>query len=345
MTKKYDDKPLIATIIPTYKRPKQLKKAIESVLAQTFASFAVFVYDNNSGDETEEIVRQLQKKDPRVHYFCHPENIGAVANFHFGLEKVTSPFFSFLSDDDLLLPSFYETALSQFDHHPQAGFVCSAVVQATKEGRVIHVATQGWGAQDYYTPPDGLFAMISNHVEWMGVLFRKEVRDQIGNIDTEIKAIDVDFLYRAASQFPFAIIKKACGIFFQHATSYSYYSSLKVVWPSWLKMSANLQKRVSPSLLPRVEEAMQRDLIRKLLFAFVHSLKIGQFVLCREAALIMDTHCKKHLLARVMRSCTWFLEQVPFCHSLLSLLLRIRRLLLKNKWGLQRKFGPLVPSQ
>jgi glycosyltransferase involved in cell wall biosynthesis len=55
-------KPLITTIIPTYRRPKLLRRAIKSVLNQTYLHFQVCVYDNASGDETAEVVSELAKK-------------------------------------------------------------------------------------------------------------------------------------------------------------------------------------------------------------------------------------------------------------------------------------------
>ena len=155
-----DGSPLITAIIPTYKRPQRLKKAIESVLNQTFPLFEVWIFDNHSGDETEEVVWTFQKSDPRVHYCKHKVNIGAVANFNFGLKQVCTPFFSFLSDDDVLLPTFYETSLTVFKKFPQAGFVCGSVILANESGTVINVTTLSWKEREYYEPPDGLFEMI-----------------------------------------------------------------------------------------------------------------------------------------------------------------------------------------
>ena len=73
--------PQITTVIPTYRRPKLLRRAIESVLAQTYPHLTVTVFDNASGDETEEVVGELARRNPRVRYHCHPETIGASANF------------------------------------------------------------------------------------------------------------------------------------------------------------------------------------------------------------------------------------------------------------------------
>jgi glycosyltransferase involved in cell wall biosynthesis len=73
--------PKITTIIPTFRRPQLLRRAIRSVLAQNYDRFRVCIYDNASGDETAAVVGQFAREDPRVHYYCHSSNIGAWDNF------------------------------------------------------------------------------------------------------------------------------------------------------------------------------------------------------------------------------------------------------------------------
>lgn len=98
--------PLITTIIPTFRRPHLLGRALRSVLSQTYPHFRVCIYDNASGDETAAVVAEVAKGDSRVQYYCHPENIGANRNFLYGQERVETPYYSFLPDDDVLLPHF-----------------------------------------------------------------------------------------------------------------------------------------------------------------------------------------------------------------------------------------------
>src|SRR3990172_8253160 len=108
------NRPLITTIIPTYRRPALLRKAIESVLAQseTFPFFEILVCDNASGDETASVVSEFAEKDSRIKYFCHSHNIQAVPNFNFGMKQVKTPFFSVLADDNTLLPNFFRDAVN-----------------------------------------------------------------------------------------------------------------------------------------------------------------------------------------------------------------------------------------
>ena len=50
----------ISIIIPTYNRAKFIEKAIESVLNQTSNSYELVVCDNNSTDNTQEIVKKFE---------------------------------------------------------------------------------------------------------------------------------------------------------------------------------------------------------------------------------------------------------------------------------------------
>jgi hypothetical protein len=97
---------LITTVLPTFRRPQLLARAIRSVLDQTVTDFEVHVYDNASGDETSQIVLDIVDRDRRVKYYRHPTNIGAIENFKFGVARVAAPYFNVLSDDDFLLPGF-----------------------------------------------------------------------------------------------------------------------------------------------------------------------------------------------------------------------------------------------
>ena len=115
--------PVITTVIPTYQRPRLLERAIRSVLNQTYPRFQVCVYDNASEDETKEVVAKLMKEDPRVKYFCHSSNIGVGPNFNYGLSRIETQYFSILSDDDVLIPNFFESALEKLAHYPNAMLV------------------------------------------------------------------------------------------------------------------------------------------------------------------------------------------------------------------------------
>jgi glycosyltransferase involved in cell wall biosynthesis len=217
--------PMITTIMPTYRRPKLLRKAIISVLNQTYPHFQVCVYDNASGDETHDIVTEIAREDPRVKYHCHSENIGGIANYNYGMKKVTSPFFSLLADDNTLLPKFFEDAIYSLNQHPEAILYAGEVVGIhDKTGkRDYNSSHESWDAGLIF-PPDGLLNIIEKGLPTAidGVLFRREVLDSIGVFDPSFNgAIDHDYMMRIARNHIFYRSKSDCVLFLLHDGSWS----------------------------------------------------------------------------------------------------------------------------
>lgn len=229
--------PVISALIPTYRRPRLLRRAIRSVLAQTYPHLQVCVYDNDSGDETASVVQEIARADPRVKYHRHQENIGSLRNFAFAMEHVETPFFSFLSDDDFLLPDFYQTAMSSFEKHPEAIFSAALTLVVDEQCRMRPHKALGWKA-GLYTPPHGLLAFLKDgFLTWTGMVFRREVVDRVGPLNTEAHGYcDTDFVMRVVPRFAFVVEPKAGAVFVVHPGSSAYESGFESVWPGLLRI-------------------------------------------------------------------------------------------------------------
>lgn len=217
---------MITTIITTYRRPHLLKRALKSVLNQNYPHFKVCVYDNASNDETEKIMLDFMRNDSRVEYHRHPENIGMMANYAFGFSRINTPYFSFLSDDDYLLPWFYETALEGFKKYPDAAFSSCGVLAVDVNNNVVADPISGWKNEGYFPVPKGIYEMISsksNFPPLTGVLFQQEIVKDISPIwSKEIQVMwDPDYLIQIAARFPIVTSQKIAGIFFAHEGAFS----------------------------------------------------------------------------------------------------------------------------
>ena len=207
------DAPLITAVIPTYQRPQLLRRAIRSVLDQTYPHLRVCIYDNASGDETAAVVAELAREDPRVRYHCHAENIGVSANFAYGMEHVDTPFFTILSDDDYYLPSFYETAMKGFEQHPDVMCSAGAVVYVTESGSILHVSS----LEGYFVPPDGLSDWIAGkYPSITAFVFRRELIESVGTMDVTILHADYDYFLRVLPRFPHVISANPCMVVVFH---------------------------------------------------------------------------------------------------------------------------------
>lgn len=240
-----DSKPLITTIIPTYRRPKLLRRAIRSVLQQTYPDLRISVYDNDSGDETASVVSELAQLDHRIHYYCRQENIGAFNNFQYALKDVQTEFFSILCDDDILCPEFYETAMKWFDTYPEAGFVSMGVLNVNAWGDIFPDGNMAGCRIGLYRPFDGLMTMLlKNPPTWTGTLFRKSIFSEVGFLDEAVGPVgDMDFMLRSASKVSFVFDSKIGGIFIPAPLAKAESirgSSIEGILPGWHKIIHNI---------------------------------------------------------------------------------------------------------
>ena len=245
-------KPLITAIIPTYRRPKLLRRAIKSVLNQTYPHFQVCVYDNASGDETADVVAEFAKKDSRVKYYCHPENIGAFKNFNYGMEHVDTPFFSFLSDDDILLPEFYQTTMEGFEKYPEVIFASAASIIMNNRGDVLYSPSLYW-QEGLYSPYKGLPLLLKYPRLWTGILFKKDVIEKFGFIDGEVgPPSDLDFIIRVTLSNSFVVTKSLGAIYIDISNTCHESCRFYQYRDGWNKMLLNV--RESKMIEPKMKE-------------------------------------------------------------------------------------------
>jgi len=247
--------PLVTTIIPTYRRPKLLERAICSVLKQTYTHFKVCVYDNASGDETAAVVAEIAKEDSRVKYHCQSRNIGAIPNFNYGMKRVTTPFYSLLADDCTLLPHFFEDALETLNRYPEAILFAGQAILVNEKGQKLGGALDRW-EPGLILPSEGFLNIWEKGVPtWESVLFRRETINGIGLLNPAVGgAADQEFMMRLARNHTFYISKKPYAYYLCHKDSWSFNRDLnedisfaRKNVEQWLKdddLSDTIKKRI-----------------------------------------------------------------------------------------------------
>jgi glycosyltransferase involved in cell wall biosynthesis len=92
----------ITIFLPVYNGANFIKEAIESVLAQTYTNWKFLIVDNCSTDNTAEICKPYLA-DSRFTYVLNETNLGMYGNFHKALNLCDTPYFTYLSHDDIFV--------------------------------------------------------------------------------------------------------------------------------------------------------------------------------------------------------------------------------------------------
>ncbi len=117
----------VGVVIPLYNKGTLVRRALNSVLSQTYQNFEVIVVDDGSTDEGPDLVRECS--DPRVR-LIEQANAGPGAARNRGIQDSQAPYLTFLDADDEWLPRFLEECMDGLRSHPD----CDAVIGPTLFG-------------------------------------------------------------------------------------------------------------------------------------------------------------------------------------------------------------------
>lgn len=284
----------------TYKRPQLLKRAVRSVLRQSYPHFRVCVFDNASDDETAEVVAALARQDSRVEYVCHPKNIGAIGNFNAAMRSIQTPCFSLLSDDDLLLPNFYETTYAGLKQHHDAAFSVGTCLFLSDEAGSTRPGPR-MPREGLYTPPEGLLEWkFFTHPLITGCLYRQEIVERYGVLQDLLTA-DLDLELRITAQAPYVVSFTPCAIVTSHSGNSTRLAAPEVWWKSLQTILCSLEAipSITPETYAAVKAQLFADFAANTQKLAALSLLRGDRAYAEAARLILRTHY--HADARAAR--------------------------------------------
>ena len=191
--------PAVSVIVPTHERREAVRRAVGSVLAQTFGDLELIVVDDGSTDGTGEM---LEGVDDRLRYVWQ-ENAGVAAARNRALDLARAPIVAFLDSDNRWLGDHLATVTALLDRHPDA-----VVASTCPHFRIGGDDTLG-DARLVDLRDD-----LSTGVRQAGyiscVAARTATVAAVGGFDPDVPAgEDSDLLVRLGTQGPFATVRRA----------------------------------------------------------------------------------------------------------------------------------------
>lgn len=110
--------PLISTVIITHNNGELFKKALLSVINQTFdLPYEIIVINDRSNDDTESFVLEMQKKYSNIVYKAADNGSASLSRFD-GVELSKGTYITFLDGDDYYHPTYLKTMYdAMIKHH------------------------------------------------------------------------------------------------------------------------------------------------------------------------------------------------------------------------------------
>ena len=202
--------PRVTVVTRTRNRPLMLKRAVQSVGAQSFQDLELVIV--NDAGSTGPVKSALESAPEwlreRTTVVTNETSHGREAALEDGLAASSCEFFAIHDDDDSWEPGFLAACVAHLDEHPEHGAVatrCDVVDEiVTEEGlteRGRWVMTQD---KESWTLID---TMVANYVPPISQLIRREVADRIGHWDGNLLTqADWDFNLRLLATSPVGFI-------------------------------------------------------------------------------------------------------------------------------------------
>ena len=128
--------PLVSVIMPSYNSKKYIKKAIDSVLEQTYSNFELIIVDGNSTDGTLDILDEYKKQDRRIKVI-QDEGRGIGAALQLGCQIASGKFIARMDSDDIAINTRFEKQLKIFHSIPNLILVASPVIYINEDDSIV----------------------------------------------------------------------------------------------------------------------------------------------------------------------------------------------------------------
>ena len=214
---------LVSIVINCYNGEKYLRKSIESVLDQSYQNFELIFWDNQSTDQSKNIIQSYQ--DKRIKYFYSPNYTTLYQARNLALKECKGDFVCFLDVDDYFLKNKIAKQLFYFNDR-KVGVVYSNYYRYYEDINKKKLLTKRLLPSGNLTQ----YILEESQISFMTVMIRKKSLDSLKfNFDRKYSIIgDYDLLYRLSFNWDFCYIEEPLAVYRIHKDNFSKNSILFV---------------------------------------------------------------------------------------------------------------------
>jgi len=186
--------PDVSVVVPTYNRSALLQRALLSLFSQRpdRLNFEIIVIDNNSSDDTSDVVAAMQAKSPVTLRYVRETRQGNAYARNAGIDAAQAPVIAFLDDDVVADENWVQTIKTTFDRDPQIAFVGGRVLPLWESEPPSWLTTSHWaplalldyGQEERTIAGDAPLGLLTAN---MGV--RREVFDRVGKFSPALQRV------------------------------------------------------------------------------------------------------------------------------------------------------------
>lgn len=209
--------------MPMYNVRQHLTKALDSVLAQTYENFQMYIVDNDSTDGSSDIARDYASKDSRIVYWPNPQNIGGGNSTARLVYLADTEYFVIIHADLMWAPTYLEECLKVLDSDPDAVLAYSQCQFLDMDGNDLELYrdVHSYSQED---PAERFLSVVTNMgwcTTWHGVVRTLPFLLCYNGVQNSYKTqAATDNLISAVLTFSGKLVQIEKKLFFRHKGKY-----------------------------------------------------------------------------------------------------------------------------
>jgi len=201
--------PLVSVLTTVYNREKYVASAIESILASTFTDYEMILVDDQSKDSSVEIIREYEKKDPRIKLHINEKNLGDYPNRKKAASLATGRYIKYLDADDLLYPTGLEVLITMMENFPDAGYGLASQEQDKFRIYPFELSPEETYYRHYFEQP--VF-----HKSPLSAIMKKEVFEEVGGFTGKRYIGDFELWHILSAKYPLVMMPHGVAWYREH---------------------------------------------------------------------------------------------------------------------------------
>jgi FkbM family methyltransferase len=217
--------PLVSVEMVTYNAEKYLRRAIGSILAQTYRNFELLIVDDGSTDNTRQIVESFSDSRIRYLYKVH-KNRWAGTNY--AIAHAKGKYILAVDSDDSIATDYIEKMIRFAQQHPEVDYFYPRVL--TIVDGAGELTGSKWEYIDFSNNrilPNYLFEMLLSPIPYPGSLRRMSMFERTGGYEELENVADFVFLCKNALKINFKRVDEQ-SVYFYRSTGSSLSHRLRI---------------------------------------------------------------------------------------------------------------------
>jgi hypothetical protein len=249
--------PRFSVVIPLYNKRLYIARAVESVLAQTFTDFELFVVDDGSTDEGVNVLSEIT--DIRL-VIIRQNNQGVGPARNTGMRLAQGKLIAFLDADDAWFPNHLTELWGLSEAFPNACLLATSFLESRKNSSPIQPSPNKHFARqiDYFKEAATRISIV-----WTSAAaIRQNVFATLGGFGNARPGQDLEYWAKVALSYPVAVADRITAVYFRGTGGVMETLEQTAIMYKPVKLPLTLRE-VSPSVAMLCDQIEQNPVLAK----------------------------------------------------------------------------------